>query len=138
MKLGSPISTRVMTIEDIKAECAKLGVAPSRPNIPRVRRAVAIFEGGAVEHLTNRTYAVRSQSDTSQTYTVKPDHEISCDCPDAKNGWECKHQFAAKLHEYAEAEHAYCAEKEAEHAEHEANRFCAECNDLYDFPSEPH
>ena len=50
MKLGSPISTRVMTIEDIKAECAKLGVAPSRPNIPRVRRAVAIFEGGAVEH----------------------------------------------------------------------------------------
>ena len=57
-------TTRVMTIEDIKAECAKLGVAPSRPNIPRVRRAVALFEGGAVEHLTNRTYAVRSQSDT--------------------------------------------------------------------------
>ena len=31
MKLGSPITTRVMTIEDIKAECEKLGVAPSRP-----------------------------------------------------------------------------------------------------------
>ena len=92
------------------------------------------FESGAVEHLTNRTYVVRSQSDTSQTYTVKPDHDIGCDCPDAKNGWECKHQFAVKLHELEEAENAYCAEKEAEQAEYEGDRFCAECNDLYDFP----
>ena len=134
MQLDQPITTRVMTIEDIKAECEKLGVAPSRPNIPRVRRAVAIFESGAVEHITNRTYAVRSQSDTSQTYTVNPDHEIGCDCPDALNGWECKHQFAVKLHEDTEAEHAHCAEKETELAEYEANRFCAESNDCEDFP----
>ena len=70
--------------------------------------------------MTNRTYAVRSQSRyPSQTYTVKPDHEIGCDCPDALNGWECKHQFAVKLHEYTEAEQAHCAEKEAEQAEYE-------------------
>lgn len=134
MQIDQPIPTKVMTIEDIKAECVKIGVEPSRPNIPRVRRAVAIFESGAVEHIENRTYAVRSQSDTSQTYTVQPDHEIGCDCPDAKNGWECKHQFAVKLHEYQEAENAYCAEKEREIEEYEANRFDAESNDLFDFP----
>ena len=133
MQLDQPITTRVMTIEDIKAECAKIGVAPSRPNIPRVRRAVTLFESGAVEHITNRIYAVRSQSDTNQIYTVNPDHEIGCDCPDAKNGWECKHQFAVKLHEYTEAENAYCEEQERLNAEYEANRFDAECNDLYDF-----
>ena len=134
MPHAQPLATRIMTIEDIKIECEKIGVAPSRPNIPRVRRAVELFESGAVEHLTNRTYAVRSQSDTSQIYNVQPDHEIGCDCPDAKNGWECKHQFAVKLHEYDQAEQAWIADKERELAEYDANRYDAETNDIFDFP----
>ena len=134
MQIDQPISTIVMTIEDIKAECAKIGIAPSQPNIPRIRRAVSLVESGAVEHIENRTYAVRSQSDTNQVYTVKPDHEIGCECPDAKNGWECKHQFAVKLHEYNRAEQVWVSDKETELAEYEANRFCAQCNDFDDFP----
>ena len=79
---SSPIPTGVYDIDALQTECEMIGVAPTRPNIRRMRRAIDLHQSGAVRpNPTHDIFFVKSQTDADTTYCVMP--HSGCDCPDA-------------------------------------------------------
>lgn len=131
----SPVSIEIRPLsyskDDLIAGCNFIGVAPSPPNMRRIRRAMNIFNAGAV-HFTSsngdQCYMVQSESDNNRFYLVQglDMRSLTCECPDHLNGWECKHIFAVRYFDEQRREQAMIADYEAQAAEYEANRWCAE------------
>ena len=128
-----PLSTEIQPLsyskDDLIAGCQFIDISPSPPNMNRIRRAMNIFNAGAVHLIQNgkgnhQIYAVQSESDSAHFYTVQGEDMASliCECPDTLNGFECKHVFAVRYFNDQRREQAQIAEYE----EYEANRGCAE------------
>ena len=128
-----PLSTEIRpltyTRDDLIAGCQFIDISPSPPNMNRIRRAMNIFNAGAVHLIQNgkgnhQIYAVQSESDSAHFYTVQGEDMASliCECPDTLNGFECKHIFAVRYFDEQRREQAMIADYEA----CEANRGCAE------------
>ena len=128
-----PLSTEIQPLsyskDDLIAGCQFIDISPSPPNMNRIRRAMNIFNAGAVHLIQNgkgnhQIYAVQSESDSAHFYTVQGEDMASliCECPDTLNGFECKHIFAVRYFNDQRREQAQIAEYE----EYEANRGCAE------------
>ena len=127
-----PVSTEIQQLrysrDDLIAGCQFIDVSPSPPNMNRIRRAMNIFNAGAVHLIQNgkgnhQIYAVQSESDSTHFYTVqgKDMAHLTCECPDFHNGWECKHIFAVRYFNEQRREQAMIATYE----EYEADRGCA-------------
>ena len=128
-----PLSTEIQPLsyskDDLIAGCQFIDISPSPPNMNRIRRAMNIFNAGAVHLIQNgkgnhQIYAVQSESDSAHFYTVQGEDMASliCECPDTLNGFECKHIFAVRYFDEQRREQAMTADYEA----CEANRGCAE------------
>ena len=128
-----PVSIEIQPLsyskDDLIAGCQFIDISPSPPNIRRIRRAMNIFNAGAVHLIQNgkgnhQIYAVQSESDSTHFYTVqgKDMAHLTCECPDFLNGWECKHIFAVRYFDEQRREQAMIADYE----EYEANCGCAE------------
>ena len=128
-----PLSTEIQPLsyskDDLIAGCQFIDISPSPPNMNRIRRAMNIFNAGAVHLIQNgkgnhQIYAVQSESDSAHFYTVQGEDMASliCECLDTLNGFECKHIFAVRYFNDQRREQAQIAEYE----EYEANRGCAE------------
>ena len=136
---ASPIPTGVYDIDTLEAELRILNLPVNRPNIRRMRRAIALHQNGNVRPFqadtTDDAFFVHSQN-SDKCYSVLP--HSGCNCPDAKrkNGDEtysashhrinqtddrCKHEIAVLLFKEqrrSEAEYndALCAKHDAEQA----------------------
>lgn len=128
-----PLSTEIRpltyTRDDLIAGCNFINIFPSPPNMSRIRRAMNIFNAGAVHLIQNgkgnhQIYAVQSESGSTHFYTVQGSNmsDLICECPDTHNGFECKHVFAVRYFNEQRREQAQIVEWE----EYEANRGCAE------------
>ena len=127
--LSTEIQPLSYSKDDLIAGCQFIDISPSPPNMCRIRRAMNIFNAGAVHLIQNgkvnhQIYAVQSESDSVHFYTVQGEGMASliCECPDTLNGFECKHVFAVRYFNEQRREQAQIAEYE----EYEANRGCAE------------
>ena len=133
-QVASPIPTSVLDIDTLKAELRILNLPVNRPNIRRMRRAIALHQSGAVRPFRATADAdaffVHSQT-SDKCYSVLP--FSGCNCPDAKrkNGDEtysasrerinetadrCKHEMAVLLFKEQIADQARVDQHEAEQA----------------------
>ena len=128
-----PVSIEIRPLsyskDDLIAGCQFINIFPSPPNMRRIRRAMNIFNAGAVHLIQNgkgnhQIYAVQSESDSTHFYAVQGEDmaHLTCECPDALNGFECKHIFAVRYFDEQRREQAMIADYQA----YEANRGCAE------------
>ena len=104
--------------DDLIAGCQFIDISPSPPNMRRIRRAMNIFNAGAVHLIQNgkgnQIYAVQSESDSTHFYAVqgKDMEHLTCECPDTLNGFECKHVFAVRYFGEQRREQAMIADYE--------------------------
>ena len=95
----------VYDLETLKTESNALALQPTRPNIRRVRRALAIVDTpNAIRNLANfddgmKLYSVQSQSHPDSSYIVRSHGTFECTCPDYGKGNICKHSMAVQMHE---------------------------------------
>ena len=85
----------VYDLETLKTECDALVLQPTRPNIRRVRRALALVDTpNAISNLANfddgmKLYSVQSQSHPDSSYIVRSHGTYECTCPDYGKGNIC-------------------------------------------------
>ena len=132
----------VYDLETLKTECDALVLQPTRPNIRRVRRALAIVDTpNAISNLANfddgmKLYSVQSQSHPDSSYIVRSHGTYECTRPDYGKGNICKHSMAVQMHEERLTDQAKYDEWLCEQYETEKASELTPCHyyDPIDFP----
>ena len=92
----------VYDIDELRTQCRAIGIIPQRSNIRRVRQALDLLKHGSVafdrSDRTHEFYWVDSQTFPDTVYYVRKNGRLECNCPDASQGNQCKHQIAVLLY----------------------------------------
>ena len=92
----------VYDTDELRIQCRAIGVTPKRSNIRRCRRALDLLNHGSVTFDYSdqdlNFYWVNSQTYPDTVYRVCKNGHLECDCPDALEGNQCKHQMAVLLY----------------------------------------
>ena len=93
--------TGVYDVDELRTQCRAIGISTQRSNIRRVRQALDLLNHGSVafDHgdQTNEFYWVDSHTHPDTVYRVRKNGRLECNCSDASQGNQCKHQIAVLL-----------------------------------------
>lgn len=93
--------TGVYDVDELRTQCRAIGITPQRSNMRRVRQALDLLKHGSVafDHsdYTHEFYWVDSQTQPDTVYRVRKNGRLECNCSDASQGNQCKHQIAVLL-----------------------------------------